>query len=64
MKITVSFVGCSSPVTLLSLPFIILTPGWFTLVVDAAMLLLTAAVADSLRLAGFPNPMDWTDPTS
>lgn len=39
--------------TLLSIPAIILTLGLFTLVVNAAMLGLTAALTDSLDIDGF-----------
>jgi putative membrane protein len=38
---------------LLSLPFLILTLGLFTLVVNALMLMLTAALVDALSVAGF-----------
>jgi len=38
---------------LLSLPFLILTLGLFTIVVNAGMLLLTAAIVDALDVAGF-----------
>jgi putative membrane protein len=40
-------------VLLLSLPFLILTLGLFTLVVNALMLMLTAALVDALSVAGF-----------
>jgi putative membrane protein len=40
-------------VTLLSLPFILLTLGLFLLVVNAAMLGLTAALTDRLSVDGF-----------
>lgn len=40
-------------VLLLSLPFLILTLGLFTLVVNTAMLGLTAWLTDSLRIDGF-----------
>jgi putative membrane protein len=40
---------------LLSLPFIIVTLGLFTLVVNAVMLLITAAVSDALGLGFFVN---------
>lgn len=38
---------------LLSLPFLLLTLGLFTLVINALMLMLTAALLDALRIAGF-----------
>jgi putative membrane protein len=38
---------------LLSLPFLILTLGLFTLVINALMLMLTAALLDALSVAGF-----------
>lgn len=40
-------------VLFLSLPLVILTLGLFTLVVNALMLLLTAALVDALRVEGF-----------
>ena len=40
---------------LLSLPFIIVTLGLFTLVVNAVMLLITAAASDALGLGFFVN---------
>ncbi len=40
-------------VTLLSLPFILLTLGLFLLVVNAAMFALTAALTDRLAVDGF-----------
>jgi putative membrane protein len=40
-------------VLLLSLPLVILTLGLFTLVVNALMLLLTAALVDALAVEGF-----------
>ncbi|HWH30794.1 MAG TPA: phage holin family protein [Mycobacteriales bacterium] len=40
-------------VTLLSLPFVLLTLGLFLLVVNAAMLGLTAALTDRLSVDGF-----------
>lgn len=40
-------------VLLLSLPFLILTLGLFTMVVNALMLLLTAALVDALQISGF-----------
>lgn len=40
-------------VLLLSLPLVILTLGLFTVVVNALMLLLTAALVDALRVDGF-----------
>ena len=38
---------------LLSLPFLLLTLGLFALVVNAAMLLITAGLVDSLAVSGF-----------
>lgn len=38
---------------LLSLPFLILTLGLFTLVVNALMLMLTASLVDALQISGF-----------
>lgn len=38
---------------LLSLPFLILTLGLFTLVINALMLMLTAALVDALSVSGF-----------
>jgi len=38
---------------LFSLPFLLLTLGLFALVVNAAMLLITASLVDSLAVAGF-----------
>jgi putative membrane protein len=40
---------------LLSLPFIIVTLGLFTLVINAVMLLITAAASDALGLGFFVN---------
>ncbi len=40
-------------VRLLSLPFVVLTLGLFLLVVNAALLGLTAALSDRLQVAGF-----------
>jgi putative membrane protein len=40
-------------VLLLSLPFLILTLGLFTVVVNALMLMLTAALVDALHVGGF-----------
>jgi putative membrane protein len=40
-------------VLVLSLPFVVLTLGLFTLVINALMLWLTAALLDSLHVAGF-----------
>jgi putative membrane protein len=40
-------------VLLLSLPFLILTLGLFTVVVNAIMLMLTAALVDALHVSGF-----------
>lgn len=40
-------------VLLFSLPFVILTLGLFTLVINALMLWLTSAVTDALHVAGF-----------
>ncbi len=38
---------------LLSLPFLILTLGLFTIVINALMLMLTATLLDALSVAGF-----------
>lgn len=38
---------------LISLPFLILTLGLFTLVINALMLMLTAALVDALSVTGF-----------
>ena len=46
-------------VKFLSLPFIVLTVGLFLLVINAAMLLLTAAIADGLDI-GFTVDGFWT----
>ena len=40
-------------VMLLSIPFVILTLGLFTLVINALMLMLTAALVGSLSVSGF-----------
>jgi putative membrane protein len=40
-------------VMFLSIPFVILTLGLFILVINAGMLMLTAALLDSLSVAGF-----------
>lgn len=42
------------PVALLfSLPFLIITLGLFTIVINALMLMLTAAIVDALTVSGF-----------
>jgi putative membrane protein len=38
---------------LLSLPFLIITLGLFTIVINALMLMLTAAIVDALTVSGF-----------
>jgi putative membrane protein len=44
-------------VLFLSIPFVILTLGLFILVVNAGMLMLTAALVDSLSVAGFGSAL-------
>jgi len=38
---------------ILTFPFVLLTLGLFTIVINALMLMLTAALVDALRVAGF-----------